>query len=87
MVIELKPNVEWDKGRAVGFISKHLTQDEAEGAAIYIGDDITDEDAFHVIENGAGILVGSHDEDSAADYRLQNVDEVKDFLHQLSKNL
>lgn len=87
MVIELKPNVEWDKGRAVAYISKHLTEDGPEGAAIYIGDDITDEDAFHEIHNGVGILVGSHDEDSAADYRLENVDEVKDFLQRLTENL
>lgn len=87
MVIDLKPNIEWDKGRAVDFISDHLTSGKRESAALYIGDDITDEDAFHAIENGAGILVGSHDEQSAADYRLEDVDEVKRFLELLTKNL
>ncbi len=86
MVMELKPDIEWDKGRAVLFIADHISDDQ-DAAILYIGDDITDEDAFRVIDRGAGILVGEHGEASAADYRLENVSEVKAFLQKLTESL
>lgn len=87
MVLELRPNIDWHKGKAIHFIASHLGEPEQPGPILYIGDDITDEDAFRAIKNGAGILVGSHDEDSAADYRLKNVAEVEKFLKKLNENL
>ena len=47
---------------------------------IYIGDDVTDEDAFESIHDfGIGILVGSHGKSTAAKFRLKNVYQVQDF--------
>ncbi len=87
MVLELKPNIDWHKGKAIHFIADHLSESEQSGPILYIGDDITDEDAFRAIKTGAGVLVGSHDEDSAADYRLKDVAGVADFLQKLNENL
>ena len=51
---------------------------------IYVGDDLTDEDAFDAIRfHGIGVVV-RHDEDgdrpTAAQFTLNNPDEVQEFL-------
>jgi len=57
-VFELRPTIDWDKGKAVEWILDHFEFDAAKQAAIYIGDDTTDEDAFAVLKDkGFGILV------------------------------
>jgi trehalose-phosphatase len=49
---------------------------------VYLGDDLTDESAFRILaDDGLGILVGDHGEPTAAQYHLENVAEVKKFLH------
>lgn len=86
MIIEIKPDVPWNKGMAVQWILKKLDLWNHDGVfPIYLGDDITDEDAFRMLKGrGMGIIVGSHDNLTSADYRLENVDEVKQFLEMLS---
>ncbi|WP_202800216.1 trehalose-phosphatase [Pontibacter sp. BAB1700] len=55
---------------------------------LYIGDDITDEDAFAELQGqGIGILVGEHDDKTAATYRLESVDEVRVFLEDLTDTI
>ena len=52
---------------------------------IYIGDDITDEDAFLALEqDGIGILVSDTPRETAAQYQLAHPDAVHDFLMALS---
>ena len=56
--LELRPAVDWHKGRALGLIRARL----APGAfPLYIGDDATDEDAFRAAQDagGAGVRVGA----------------------------
>jgi trehalose-phosphatase len=54
----------------------------------YIGDDITDEDAFfEILDDGIGILVGDHGQKTFAGYHLKDVDEVKIFLKKLFEDL
>ncbi|SFB85591.1 trehalose 6-phosphate phosphatase [Zunongwangia mangrovi] len=81
-VVEIKPNIDWHKGKAVNFLRKELSEEE-NPFSIYLGDDTTDEDAFREMENGIGILVGEHANDSYADYRVENIEEVKQFLNAL----
>lgn len=86
MIIEIKPDVDWNKGMAVKWILKKLELWNNDGVfPIYLGDDITDEDAFRMLQGkGLGIIVGSHENPTAADFRLDNVGEVKQFLEMLS---
>jgi trehalose-phosphatase len=87
-IIELKPNLDWHKGKAVLWLLENLDLNKPGILPIYIGDDITDEDAFAALQGkGIGILVGEHEEQTAATYRLENVDEVQNFLDELSRIL
>lgn len=76
-VFEVKPDLDWDKGKAVSLLIEKADIDE-EATPIYLGDDVTDEDAFSVLEdNGIGILVSDREKESAAKFRLRGVEEVK----------
>jgi trehalose 6-phosphate phosphatase len=53
---------------------------------IYLGDDLTDEDAFKTIEKygyGITVYIGKPSSDSAARYFLDSPDEVRSFLGKL----
>ncbi|MFP4024039.1 MAG: trehalose-phosphatase [Thiohalospira sp.] len=86
-IVEIKPDIDWHKGKAISWILNTLElKEKKEIFPIYIGDDITDEDAFKEIENnGAGVLVGFHDdvENTRARFSLKNVYQVKLFLEML----
>ncbi|MFW5773428.1 MAG: trehalose-phosphatase [Tangfeifania sp.] len=85
-ILEIKPNVDWHKGKAVLWIMKKLgVDDTSKFVPIYIGDDVTDEDAFRSISKiGVGILVGTHGQETAAKYRLDDVPDVQSFLNRLA---
>ncbi len=84
MILELKPDIDWHKGRAIRWLLDALNLNEEQYTPLFIGDDATDEDALEAIEaDGTGILVGSHGEQTAASYRLNDTDEVALFLEQL----
>jgi len=85
-ILEIKPNVDWHKGKAVLWIMKKLgVDDTSKFVPIYIGDDVTDEDAFRSIsEFGVGILVGTHGQETAARYKLDDVPDVQSFLNRLA---
>jgi trehalose-phosphatase len=84
-IIELRPDMDWDKGRAVLWLLEKLGADQPDAVPFYIGDDITDEDAFRILTHrGIGILVGEHGEPTYAKFKLTDVDEMKRFLHQLA---
>jgi trehalose 6-phosphate phosphatase len=81
----VRPAVSWDKGKAVRLLMKKYGKGgrNSELLPIYLGDDLTDEDAFQVIEkygNGITVYVGEYNPDSAARYFLNSPDEVFDFL-------
>ncbi len=84
-ILEIKPDVGWHKGKAVAWILKKLNRDDTgKFVPLYIGDDVTDEDAFKEIKDyGIGILVGAHGEETHAKYRLKNVYQVKIFLKEI----
>jgi alpha,alpha-trehalase len=87
-ILELKPAINWDKGKAVYWLLNKLGLDISTTMPMYMGDDITDEDAFRAIANdGIGILVGEHDEPSAAAYHLNDQEEVRLFLNHLINNI
>jgi trehalose-phosphatase len=76
-VYEIRPRVYWNKGTAVKWIREQLAKPET--LCIYVGDDVTDEDAFAALPNDITIKVGDAPE-SAAHYRLSGPTEVRKFL-------
>jgi trehalose-phosphatase len=82
-VIELRPDIDWDKGAALIWIRDQISEHD-HMLPIYVGDDLTDEDVFDTVRlNGVGVIV-CHDESgdrpTAARYRLSNPTEVGQFL-------
>ena len=87
-IIELKPAIDWHKGWAVNWLFDALELSVDNGISIFIGDDITDEDAFaSIYGSGIGILVGTHGEQTAASYALNDTDEVRKFLELFYQNV
>jgi trehalose-phosphatase len=83
-VFEIQPNLDWNKGKALLWLLEAFHLDITDVLPIYIGDDVTDEDAFHVLEDkGIGIVVGENNRISAARYRLTDTTEVSSFLQEL----
>lgn len=86
-LLELRPDVEWDKGHAVLWLIDTLDV-PGDARPIFIGDDITDEDAFAVLRRrGIGIIVRSDNRRTSARYRLDGPDEVERFLEVLASGL
>jgi len=82
-VLELRPDLDWDKGRAVLALLEGL---DAPGTPVYVGDDLTDEDAFRALAGrGVGIVVrDGEDRPTAADYALDGQAQVADLLTRLA---
>ena len=87
-VFELRPRIDWDKGRAVLWLLGALELEGGEVLPFYLGDDDTDEDAFAALaDRGIGVLVADLPQPSAATYHLANPDEVARFLGDLAAML
>jgi alpha,alpha-trehalase len=87
-VFELRADVEWDKGKALRWLLARLDLDPKEALPIYVGDDVTDEDAFAALETrGLGIFVGEGDRRTAAHFRAANPDEVGSLLTVVTESL
>jgi trehalose 6-phosphate phosphatase len=85
-VIEVQPQVSWNKGDCVLWI-----RDTVQGAsaaplmALYMGDDWTDENAFEALAGqGMTIRVGAGAPASRADYHLEDVGEAQQLVAALA---
>ena len=92
MVYEIQPKLEWDKGKAVLYLLEALGLDRDDVVPLYLGDDITDEDAFSALSGrGVGIFVGRADDPevgdrgTAAAFVLDSIEEVERFLDTLAR--
>lgn len=84
MIFELRPDIDWDKGKALSWLLHELELDQADVVPIYLGDDLTDEDALREIEkSGIGLLVRDEQRPTHARYALEDTDEVRIFLQKL----
>jgi alpha,alpha-trehalase len=83
MLVELRPDIDWDKGTRLSWIRSHI--DESKSLIpIYIGGDLTDEDAFEELQlGGIGIAVRQAEDDNrrtAARFVLDSPDQVREVL-------
>ena len=92
MVYEIQPKLDWDKGKAVLYLLQALGLDRDDVVPLYLGDDVTDEDAFEALaDRGISIFVGRADDSeiagrtTAADYILHTTEEVRQFLDTLAR--
>lgn len=87
-VHELRPRLDWDKGKAVLWLFETLPLDRRPFIPLYIGDDVTDEDAFAALaDRGICILVAEQPRPTGAHFRLRNPEEVCLFLDRLGQLL
>ena len=86
-VYEIRPHVDWDKGKAIAWLIARCRETRGKGGAlpVYLGDDLTDEDGFKVIEknNGISVFVGEQSFPSVARYFLKSPQEVIELLKML----
>jgi alpha,alpha-trehalase len=84
MVLEIRPNINFDKGKAVKEILRTFPRQGL--LPIYLGDDQTDEDAFRMLQGkGISVFIGPSGFPSEADFFLKNPDEVQEFLFRCLK--
>lgn len=86
-VFELRPSMDWDKGRAVLWLLEALELEVAEFVPLYVGDDVTDEDAFQALSEGRGIgvVVTDRPRATAARYSVHDTGEVRRLLERLTE--
>jgi len=84
-LFELRPALDWHKGKATRWLLDRLSEERSDLLPIFIGDDVTDEDAFRELsDDGIGILVSDTVRSTSARYWLRDVDEVRQLLAALS---
>ena len=90
-VREVRPAVDWDKGKAVQWLlrERHGADWHKKSFPVFLGDDETDEDAFRLLrDQGVTIRVGqASPEGTAAHFTLQDLAEVHMFLEWLLHSL
>ncbi|MFA5096710.1 MAG: trehalose-phosphatase [Candidatus Omnitrophota bacterium] len=83
-VLEVRPGLKWGKGRAVKWLLARQGVVPGKGPVfpVYVGDDLTDEDAFGALKNrGLTVVVGKRP--SLARYYLEGGAGVRRFLRNI----
>jgi len=82
-VLEVRPDVAWDKGAAARFLLRRAFGEDwpVRARVVYVGDDRTDEDAFRTLGGKAiTVKVGHSAFATAAQYIVWDISEVHRFL-------
>ncbi|WP_367198466.1 trehalose-phosphatase [Amorphus sp. 3PC139-8] len=85
-IFRIQPDLDWHKGRAVLWLLERFRRDDPDLLPVYVGDDITDEDAFRALAGvGLTIVVCDHEERrTSADYALADTGEVRRLMDWLT---
>ena len=88
-VVEIRPEIDWHKGRAVRWLLERLEADPAETLPLYVGDDVTDEDAFEALEElgGVGVAVLDEPRPTRASWAVRDPTQVRRLLERLADHL
>jgi len=79
-IFELLPDIEWDKGEALRLLLDALELGDRY-VPVYIGDDVTDEDAFAALDDkGISIAVGRKADDTSARFVVPDTTAVRRLL-------
>ena len=81
-VLELLPNIDWNKGSAVRWIAERIQHRAGPSFIVYIGDDVTDQDALDFVETADGLAIAASDRVTAP-ARLDGPAGVERFLSAL----
>ena len=78
-VLEVRPGVDWHKGRAIAKIAQTFPEGTLH---IFFGDDLTDEDGFTAVQelDGISVFVGPPRQPTRALYRVDSPAEVAQAL-------
>ncbi|KAL8428332.1 hypothetical protein Efla_007473 [Eimeria flavescens] len=87
-LLDIRIAAQWDKGSAIAWILEALglNGNSKELGVVYVGDDLTDEDAFRVVRafpSGLPVVVSPRNRGTLATLHLDNVYEVRLFLEAL----
>lgn len=83
LVVEYLPNIAAHKGDATTWIEQDVVERCGQPVwTVFVGDDVTDEDAFKAISHGISVLVG--DRETAATYRIADTNAVCSLLDWLT---
>ena len=87
-IFELRPDIDWHKGKAVRWLIDAAGLDPSTTLAMFIGDDVTDEDGFAEVRSlGVGVVVGAEDRYTAAHLRVDDPDAARQLLEDLASRL
>ena len=82
-VLEVRPNVDWDKGKAIRRVMETFPD---AFPPVFFGDDLTDEDGFEVVQEvgGLAVFVGAARQPTKALHRVDSPAEVEETLRLLA---
>jgi trehalose-phosphatase len=90
-VIEIQPDIDWDKAKTVAWILELIDGAEAALLPIYVGDNVTDEDGFDAVRyDGIGIAVasiGEGDRSTAAQFVVNGLEAVLTLIERLADDV
>ena len=92
MVVEVRPAIAWDKGKAIDKIHRHSHESGNLGDSpfpVYFGDDRTDEDGFRAVQEmgGLAVFVGEPRQGTVALHQLDSPGEVSEAMSLILEEL